>query len=213
MRLCERVPDEPSIVKATTAKAGVVLKFDVGTSRAFQGNPARPSSRRRRRSRERRKLQSQPQSRDPPNLNRPTSEKADVAANVKAADRQRSDDLREADIAVLAEHLSVLEPEKLYEDAEDVMSPGNATIPLGHRTDLLPDRALPQQNLNLALQLLDHRGARGRIFSTSTRVARHCLMTNDFHSAIRHRFYMRGECGGVLVCEVLAIERHCHLLL
>ena len=34
------------------------------------------------------------------------------------------------------------------------------------------------------------------------------LMTNDFVPSIGHRFHMRGEWGGVLDCEVLAIEPH-----
>jgi uncharacterized protein YndB with AHSA1/START domain len=34
------------------------------------------------------------------------------------------------------------------------------------------------------------------------------LMQNDFALAIGHRFNLRGEWGGVLDCEVLAIEPH-----
>lgn len=32
------------------------------------------------------------------------------------------------------------------------------------------------------------------------------LMANDFHLALGHRFQLKGEWGGVLDCEVLAIE-------
>ncbi len=32
------------------------------------------------------------------------------------------------------------------------------------------------------------------------------LMNNDFEAAVGHRFQLRGEWGGVLDCEVLAIE-------
>jgi uncharacterized protein YndB with AHSA1/START domain len=32
------------------------------------------------------------------------------------------------------------------------------------------------------------------------------LMKNDFHAAVGHRFQLRGQWGGVLDCEVLAIE-------
>jgi uncharacterized protein YndB with AHSA1/START domain len=34
------------------------------------------------------------------------------------------------------------------------------------------------------------------------------LMKNDFKPAVGHRFNLRGEWGGVLDCEVLAIEPH-----
>ena len=34
------------------------------------------------------------------------------------------------------------------------------------------------------------------------------LMKNDFRPAVGHRFSLRGEWGGVLDCEVLAIEPH-----
>jgi uncharacterized protein YndB with AHSA1/START domain len=34
------------------------------------------------------------------------------------------------------------------------------------------------------------------------------LMQNDFAPAVGHRFNLRGEWGGVLDCEVLAIEPH-----
>jgi uncharacterized protein YndB with AHSA1/START domain len=34
------------------------------------------------------------------------------------------------------------------------------------------------------------------------------LMKNDFSPAVGHRFNLRGEWGGVLDCEVLAIEPH-----
>ena len=34
------------------------------------------------------------------------------------------------------------------------------------------------------------------------------LMKNDFQAAVGHRFKLRGEWGGVLDCEVLAIEPH-----
>jgi uncharacterized protein YndB with AHSA1/START domain len=34
------------------------------------------------------------------------------------------------------------------------------------------------------------------------------LMQNDFKPAVGHRFNLRGEWGGVLDCEVLAIEPH-----
>ena len=32
------------------------------------------------------------------------------------------------------------------------------------------------------------------------------LMKNDFNAAVGHRFNLRGEWGGVLDCEVLAVE-------
>lgn len=32
------------------------------------------------------------------------------------------------------------------------------------------------------------------------------LMKNDFKPAVGHRFYLRGDWGGVLDCEVLAVE-------
>jgi uncharacterized protein YndB with AHSA1/START domain len=32
------------------------------------------------------------------------------------------------------------------------------------------------------------------------------LMKNDFHPAVGHRFNLRGDWGGVLDCEVLAVE-------
>jgi uncharacterized protein YndB with AHSA1/START domain len=34
------------------------------------------------------------------------------------------------------------------------------------------------------------------------------LMKNDFQPAVGHRFKLRGEWGGVLDCEVLAVELH-----
>jgi uncharacterized protein YndB with AHSA1/START domain len=34
------------------------------------------------------------------------------------------------------------------------------------------------------------------------------LMKNDFAPVVGHRFHLRGEWGGVLDCEVLAIEPH-----
>ncbi len=34
------------------------------------------------------------------------------------------------------------------------------------------------------------------------------LMKNDFQAAVGHRFKLRGDWGGVLDCEVLAIEPH-----
>lgn len=34
------------------------------------------------------------------------------------------------------------------------------------------------------------------------------LMKNDFQAVVGHRFNLRGEWGGVLDCEVLAIEPH-----
>jgi uncharacterized protein YndB with AHSA1/START domain len=34
------------------------------------------------------------------------------------------------------------------------------------------------------------------------------LMKNDFMPAVGHRFNLRGEWGGVLDCEVLAVEAH-----
>lgn len=34
------------------------------------------------------------------------------------------------------------------------------------------------------------------------------LMKNDFQPVVGHRFNLRGEWGGVLDCEVLAIEEH-----
>ncbi|CDN46779.1 SRPBCC family protein [Neorhizobium galegae] len=34
------------------------------------------------------------------------------------------------------------------------------------------------------------------------------LMKNDFQPAVGHRFKLRGEWGGVLDCEVLAVEVH-----
>jgi uncharacterized protein YndB with AHSA1/START domain len=34
------------------------------------------------------------------------------------------------------------------------------------------------------------------------------LMKNDFQSTVGHRFKLRGEWGGVLDCEVLAVEPH-----
>lgn len=34
------------------------------------------------------------------------------------------------------------------------------------------------------------------------------LMKNDFEPAVGHRFNFRGEWGGVLDCEVLAVETH-----
>lgn len=34
------------------------------------------------------------------------------------------------------------------------------------------------------------------------------LMKNDFHAVVGHRFKLRGEWGGILDCEVLAIEPH-----
>ena len=34
------------------------------------------------------------------------------------------------------------------------------------------------------------------------------LMKNDFNAAVGHRFTLRGEWGGVLDCEVLAVEPH-----
>jgi uncharacterized protein YndB with AHSA1/START domain len=34
------------------------------------------------------------------------------------------------------------------------------------------------------------------------------LMKNDFNAAVGHRFNLRGDWGGVLDCEVLAIEPH-----
>jgi uncharacterized protein YndB with AHSA1/START domain len=37
------------------------------------------------------------------------------------------------------------------------------------------------------------------------------LMKNDFHPAVGHRFNLRGEWGGVLDCEVLAVEPHSRL--
>ena len=33
-------------------------------------------------------------------------------------------------------------------------------------------------------------------------------MKNDFRAAVGHRFSLRGEWGGVLDCEVLAVEPH-----
>jgi uncharacterized protein YndB with AHSA1/START domain len=34
------------------------------------------------------------------------------------------------------------------------------------------------------------------------------LMTNDFALSIGHRFRLKGDWGGLLDCEVLAIEPH-----
>ena len=43
---------------------------------------------------------------------------------------------------------------------------------------------------------------------TQPHLIREWLMSNDFAPAVGHRFNLRGEWGGVLDCEVLAIEPH-----